>query len=222
MDIVVVGGGNIGYHLARSLLSEGHEVLVIEKDAQKCERISEDLGSITLRGDGCEVATLETAGAGRADMLVAVTGDDEDNLVSCQVARHRFQVKRTVARVANPKLVPIFQRLGVDCVVSSTMLIMEHIEHDIPTHSLVHLLTIADAQMEIVEVRIPPKSAAVGRKVKDLSLPSGTTLSLLIRRQQRPQIPTPETVLQAGDQVVAVTLPELEEALKLALTETAG
>jgi trk system potassium uptake protein TrkA len=102
------------------------------------------------------------------------------------------------------------------------MLIMEHIEHDIPTHSLVHLLTIADAQMEIVEVRIPPKSAAVGRKVKDLSLPASTTLSLLIRRQQRPQVPTPETVLQAGDQVVAVTLPELEEALKLALTETGG
>src|SRR3990170_3861113 len=148
MYIVVVGGGNIGYHLARSLLSEGHEVLVIEKDAQKCERISEDLGSITLRGDGCEVATLETAGAGRADMLVAVTDHDEDNLVSCQVARHRFQVKRTVARVANPKLVPVFQRLGVDCVVSSTMLILEHIEQEVPTHPLVHLLSLSESNLE--------------------------------------------------------------------------
>ena len=219
MYIVLVGGGNVGYHLARSLLSEGHEVLVIEKDAQTCERIGEELGSVTLRGDGCEVATLETAGAGRADIFVAVTDHDEDNLVSCQVARHRFEVKRTVARVANPKLVPIFHRLGVDCVVSSTMLIMEHVEQEIPTHPLMHLLTLAEAELEIVEVRIPPKSAAVGRMVKDLSLPAGSTLSLLIRRQQRPQIPTGDTVLQAGDQVVAVTRPELEEALKQVLTE---
>jgi len=219
MYIVVVGGGNVGYHLARSLLSEGHEVLVIEKDAQTCERIGEELGSVTLRGDGCEVATLETAGAGRADIFVAVTDHDEDNLVSCQVARHRFEVKRTVARVANPKLVPIFHRLGVDCVVSSTMLIMEHIEQEIPTHPLMHLLTLTEAELEIVEVRIPPKSAAVGRMVKDLSLPAGATISLLIRRQQRPQIPTGDTVLQAGDQVVAVTRPDMEEALKQVLTE---
>lgn len=222
MYIVVVGGGRIGYHLARSLLSEGHEVLVIEKDARKCERIGEELGSVTLRGDGCEVATLETAGVARADVLVAVTDHDEDNLVSCQVARHRFEVKRTIARVANPKLVPIFERLGVDCVVSSTIIIMEHIEQELPTHPLMHLLTLTDAQLEIVEVRIPPKSAVVGRSVKELALPAGTTLSLLIRRQQRPQIPTPETVLQAGDQVVAVTRPELEEALKLVLTEGKG
>ena len=219
MYIIVVGGGRIGFYLARSLLAEGHEVLVIEKDPRKCEHITEELGSIALRGDGCEVATLEVAGTGRADMLIAVTDGDEDNLVACQVAKYRFGVRKTVARVANPKLVPLFQKLGVDCTVSSTILIMEHIEQEVPTHPLMHLLTLSEANLEIVEVRIPQEARVVGLKIKDLPLPSGTTLSLLIRAQQRPQIPTPDTVLQAEDQVVAVTRPDQEEALTRALTE---
>ncbi|MFQ5825760.1 MAG: potassium channel family protein [Dehalococcoidia bacterium] len=218
MYIIVVGGGKVGYFLTKTLLSEGHEVLVIERDPAKCERMVEELGSVCMRGDGCEAATLADAGTARAEMLIAVTNEDEDNLVACQVAKHRFQVPRTIARLNNPKNETIFKKLGIDVTVSSTNLILEHIEQEVPTHPLMHLLTLEDAEFEIVEVKIPSSSAAVGKAVKDLDLPAGVILSLLIRGHQRPQVPTEDTVLEAQDQVVAVTRPESEEALRLALT----
>ena len=108
MYIIVVGGGRVGYYLTKALLDEDHEVLLVEKEAAICENVNEELGSICLRGDGCEAATLAEVGADRADMLIAVTGDDEDNLVACQVAKHKFNVPRTVARINNPKNETIF------------------------------------------------------------------------------------------------------------------
>jgi trk system potassium uptake protein TrkA len=218
MYIIVVGGGKVGYYLTKTLLSEGHEVLVIERDPAKSEWMVEELGSVCIRGDGCEAATLADAGTARAEMLIAVTNEDEDNLVACQVAKHRFQVPRTIARLNNPKNETIFKKLGIDVTVSSTNLILEHIEQEVPTHPLMHLLTLENAEFEIVEVKIPSSSAAVGKAVKDLDLPAGVILSLLIRGQQRPQVPTEDTILEAQDQVVAVTRPESEEALRLALT----
>lgn len=219
MYIVVVGGGKVGYYLTRALLAEGHEVLVIERDTKRCERVEEDLGSICMRGDGCETSTLVEAGTGRADMLIAVTNEDEDNLVACQVAKHRFSVRRTISRINNPKNEALFKMLGVDVTVSSTNLILEHIQQEVPTHPLIHLLTLEDSKLEIVEVRIPAHSAVAGKRVKDISLPAGTVLSLLIRRNQKPVIPTPEMVIQTEDRIVAVTMPEAEEALKESLTE---
>jgi len=218
MYIIVVGGGKVGYYLSKALVSEGHEVLVIEKDPEKCGRISEELGSICMRGDGCEAATLTEAGTGRADMLIAVTDEDEDNLVSCQVAKHKFNVPRTIARINNPKNEAIFKRLGIDVTVSSTNLILEHIEQEVPTHPLMHLLTLGGGDMEIVEVRVPPTSAAVGRRIGELPLPDGSILSLVIRKKGKPQLATPDTIIEAEDQLIAVTKPELEEALRAALT----
>ncbi|MEE8473047.1 MAG: TrkA family potassium uptake protein [Dehalococcoidia bacterium] len=218
MYIIVVGGGKVGYYLTKTLLNEGHEVLVIERDQDKCDRIVEELGSVCMRGDGCEATTLVDAGTARAEMLIAVTNEDEDNLVSCQVAKHRFQVPRTIARLNNPKNETIFKTLGIDVTVSSTNLILEHIEQEVPTHPLIHLLTLENSEFEIVEVKIPGGSAAVGKAVKDIELPPGSILSLLIRKGEKPQVPSPETVLEAQDQLVAVTSPEFEEALRLALT----
>ena len=103
MYIIIVGGGRLGYHLLKALLNEGHEVLDLEKDARICKTITDELGSVCFRGDGCEAATLAEVGTGRADMLVAVTGDDEDNLVACQVAKHKYNVPRTIARIRNPQ-----------------------------------------------------------------------------------------------------------------------
>ena len=111
MYIIIIGGGRLGYYLTKALLDEGHEVLIIEKDAAVCETIVAEMGSICIRGDGCEVSTLIEVGTGRADMFIAVTGDDEDNLVACQVAKHRFNVARTIARVRNPKNDIIFKKL---------------------------------------------------------------------------------------------------------------
>jgi len=217
MYIIVIGGGKVGYYLARALLDEGHEILVVEKDPDRTEFICSELGSVCVRGDGCEVATLTEVGTGRADMFIAVTGDDEDNLVACQVAKHKFNVPRTIARINNPKNETIFKELGIDVTVSSTDIILENIEEEVPTHPLTHLLDIRDKGLEIVEVKIPPDSKMVGKPVKELSLPPESKLFLIIRKQQKPHVPTANTVLQAEDQIIAVTTPESEEALRTAL-----
>jgi len=217
MYIIVVGGGRLGYYLTKALLDEGHEVLIIEKNATICENIVEEMGSVCVRGDGCEASTLSEVGTGRADMLIAVTGDDEDNLVACQVAKHKFNVPRTIARIRNPQNETIFKKLGIDVTVSSTNIILEHIEEEVPTHPLTHLLTIRDKGLEVVEVKIPPKSTAAGKTIKELSLPPGSTLSLIIRKEHKPIIPKANTILQAEDQIIAVTTPESEEILRATL-----
>jgi trk system potassium uptake protein TrkA len=218
MYIIVVGGGRLGYYLTKALLDEEHEVLIIEKDATISQDINNELGSVCLRGDGCEAMTLAQAGTNRADMLIAVTGEDEDNLVACQVAKYKFQVPRTIARVRNPKNEALFRQLGVDVAVSSTSIILEHIKHEVPTHPLMHLLTIQEKGLEIIEVTIPPESTTVGKQVKELSLPPESILSLIIRKERKPTVPTSSTTLQEGDQIIAVTRPESVEALKSALT----
>jgi len=218
MYIIVVGGGRVGYYLAKALLDEGHEVLIIEKNATLCELINEEIGGVCVRGDGCEAVTLDEVGTGRADMLVAVTGDDEDNLVACQVAKYKFNVPRTIARIRNPQNEAIFKKLGVDVTVSTTNIILEAIEKEVPTHPLTHLLTLSDKGLLIVEVRIPPTSTSIGKLVKELSLPEGSKLALIIPKDRKPRMPTPSTVLREGDQIIALTTPDLEEALRTALT----
>jgi len=217
MYIIIVGGGKVGYYLAKALLDEGHEVLVVKKRGDRSEFIRDELGGNCVRGDGCEAATLADIGTGRTDMFIAVTGDDEDNLVACQVAKHKFRVPRTIARISNPKNETIFKKLGIDVTVSSTNIILEYIEQEVPTHPLTHLLTIRDKGLEIVEVKIPPDSTTVGKSIKELSLPPESVLSLIIRREQKPCVPAADTILQGGDQVIAVTKPESEEALRIVL-----
>src|SRR4030042_3109235 len=181
MYIVIIGGGSVGYYLCQALLKEGHEVLVLDKDTAKCERFGNEVGSVCIRGDGCEVATLADAGVGRADVFIATTNEDEDNLVACQVAKHKFKVPRTIARVSNPKHEEIFKKLGVDCTIGVTNLILKHIEEELPSHPLTHLLTMAEEGAGIVEVKIEENSIAVGKSVKDLKLPKDSVLVLLIR-----------------------------------------
>jgi trk system potassium uptake protein TrkA len=217
MYIIIVGGGRLGYYLLKALLNEGHEVLVLEKDARICKTITDELGSVCYRGDGCEAATLAEVGTGRADMFVAVTGDDEDNLVACQIAKHKHNVPRTIARLRNPRNAALFKKLGVDVTISSTDLILEAIEREVPTHPLTHLLTIDEKGLVIVDVKISPGSTTVGKTVKELSLPEKSNLALIIPHQGTARTLSPHTVLQAGDQIIAVTTPESEEALRSAL-----
>jgi trk system potassium uptake protein TrkA len=220
--IVIIGGGNNGYYLSKALLSEGHEVLVIEKRARQAERIEEELGSIICHGDGCEAATLEGAGTERANLFVALTDEDEDNLVACQVAKHKFNVPRTIARLNNPKNETLFRKLGIDTTISPTNFILEYIEQEVPTHSLRHLLEFKGGELEIVEVKIPSNSGAVGKKMGELSLPPGTILSLVIRKEQSAQVPAEDTIIGAEDRVIAVTSHESEEALCAVLTGNQG
>jgi trk system potassium uptake protein TrkA len=214
MYIIIIGGGSVGYHLCKALLKEGHEVLVLDKDAAKCENFEDEMGSVCVRGDGCEVATLAEAGVSRAEVFVAATDEDEDNLVACQVAKHKFGVPRTIARVNNPENEKIFRKLGVDCPISVTNLILEHIEEKIPTHPLIHLLAMGEEKIEIVEVKILEGSKSVGKSVKELSLPSDSILALLIRNGQKPQVPTVDTVLEVNDRIIALTTTDSEAALQ--------
>ena len=218
MYIMVIGGGQVGYYLTRALLNEGHEVLLIEKRKELCDMANNEMGSICLCGDGCETTTLDKAGTARADMFIAVTGDDEDNLVACQVAKHRFKVPRILARVRNPKNETIFRKLGIDTAISSTSLILEHIEREVPTHPLTHLLSIREKGLEIVDIKIPEGSANVGKALKELSLPPESILAVIIRKERKPTTATANTILQSEDQVIAVTSPESEDALRTALT----
>jgi trk system potassium uptake protein TrkA len=218
MYIIVIGGGRLGYYLLKALLNEGHEVLVLEKDARVCKTITDELGSVCFRGDGCEAATLAEVGTGRADMLVAVTGDDEDNLVACQVAKHKHNVPRTIARIRNPLNAILFKKLGVDVTVSSTDLIIEAIEREVPTHPVTQLLTLDEKGLVIVDVKISPKSATVGKMVRELSLPKESKLALIIPNEGSAHVPVAHTVLQAGDQIIAITPPEYKEALRAALS----
>lgn len=217
MYIMVIGGGQLGYYLAKGLLGEGHEVLVIEKDAAICEKISREMGSVCLRGDGCETTTLERTGTARADMFIAVTGDDEDNLIACQVAKHKFKVLHTIARVRNPRNEKLFRKLGIDVTISSTRIILEHIEREVPSHRLSHLLTIQDRGLDILEIKVPENSGAVGKTLGELALPEECILSLVIRPGNKPLVPDAATTIEAQDQIIAVAPAGCEEALRATL-----
>ena len=218
MYIIVVGGGKVGYHLTKALLAEGYEILVLERDRRKCETIADELGSVVMEGDGCEVATLAEAGIARADMVIAATGDDEDNMVVCQVAKLKFGVPRTIARINNPKNETIFKKLGIDETVSSTKIIMERIQMEMPSHPLLHLLDIRSYGLEIVEMKIPKDAEAVGKRLKDLELPPHSVIPLIISATRGAIVPTSDTVLEAEDEVMAVTKAEAEDLLRAQFT----
>ena len=218
MYIIIAGGGEVGYYLARILLSDGHEVLVIEKEHRRTEFISEDLGNVVVRGDSCEARTLEEVGTSRADMLIAVTGDDEDNLVACQVAKHKFNVPHTIARIKNPRHKLLFEKLGIDATVSSTELILAHIEQELPSHPLVPLLKLRGLGLEVVEVKIPPGSKMVGKRLGSFRLPENSLICLIVGKEKGPQIPSADTILEAEDEIVAVTESGSEKTIRTALT----
>jgi trk system potassium uptake protein len=218
MFVVMAGAGKVGYHLARALVAD-HEVLVIELDPARVDFIAEELGSeVIMQGDACDAATMERAGMERADLVVAVTGDDEDNLTFCQIAKAKFSVPRAVARINNPQNEGLFRHLGIDSTVSATNLIMSHIEQELPWRGLIHLLSLRSRGLELVEVRVPHDALIVGRQVRQLLLPQGSLLSLIIDADGTPRLPTPDTTVHADDILLAVTNIETEETLRNALT----
>ena len=207
MYIIVVGGGRVGYYLTKELLEAGHELVVLEKNTRRANQISDELGSIVLNRDGCEGKYLAEAGANRAKIVAAVTGDDEDNLVVCQMAKHHFEVPRTIARVNNPKNEQLFRHLGVDEIISPTRMALAAIEQDIPVHELLHLAQLGGGEIELLEAQIGADSPALGRRPTDIPLPEGCALFVLIRGDTV-QPMRGETVFQAGDKVLAISRTE--------------
>ncbi len=219
MYIVIIGGGQVGFYLAKELVESNHEVLVIEENSARSAEIAETLGEIVMRGDGCEAAIQEQVGTGRADLLLAVTGADQDNLVACQVAKHVFNVPRTVARINNPKNEAIFRKLGIDFTVSATSAILSQIEQELPSHPLIPLLTLSSG-FQIVEIKIPEGARVAGMKLGELSLPADSIVWGVVDASGTPRAPDDALELQGGEDIVVATLVESEEALRAALTET--
>jgi trk system potassium uptake protein TrkA len=215
MYIIIGGGGDVGYYLTRNLLNQGHEVLLMEKNAARYQTLSEELGQSVFKGDACEARTMEEAGARRADFVIAVTGEDEDNLVICQMAKKRFNVARTIARLNNPKHEELFQKLGIDVTISPTKSILSLIESELPGPHFILLMTLKRAGLEIIEISIPPMSPVVGRKLSQINLPRRSNLALIIRGEE-PIFPTGETELFANDEVYALVNSEGEEELRKA------
>ena len=215
MYILVAGGGKVGFHLAQELLNANHEVLIVERDAARAAAIAEELGDAVLHGDSCEVTTLDAAGVARADLVCAVTGDDEDNLVICEVSRIRG-VPRTIARINNPKNELLFKKRGIETTISATQAVLGQIEQELPTHEMIPLLQLHSG-LELVEVRLPETSPVVGRSVREVLLPSESLISLIVDPGGVPRIPSGETRLHAGDALVIVTRRENHDMLREAL-----
>jgi trk system potassium uptake protein TrkA len=203
MFVLVVGGGKVGYYLSKELIENGHEVVLMEKDRGRAEQIEDEIGSIVVAHDGCEGKYLGEAGCARADIVAAVTGDDEDNLVICQMAKHHFDVRRTIARVNNPKNEDLFRHLGVDEIISPTRMVMGSIEQDIPVHELLHLAALGEGELEIIEAQLQEGSPAVGRAAGDLTMPEGCSLFAVIRDGIATPL-RPDMTLRVGDKVIAI------------------
>jgi trk system potassium uptake protein len=219
MYIIVVGGGIVGYGLALELQAmPGHEVTIIERNGARASQLREELGEMVVHGDGSEIAFLEQVGARRADLLIAVTADDGANLVACQVARHWFGVGRTIARVNDPRNEELFHRLGVDSTISASRAVMAQIEATLPEHTVVPLLRLGRSNLRVVDLRLQEGAPAAGKAIRDLELPHDTLISLIIDGKGAPKVPSGDSVLYVGDEVIAVIPDDAEDEVREMIT----
>jgi trk system potassium uptake protein TrkA len=210
---IITGGGKIGYYLARSLINNDYEVLLLEKNAGFYRHLSSDLGDVVMMGDGCDPLVLKRAGIERADLVVAATGDDADNLVTCQMAQHVFERQRVIARVNNPDNIRLFETLGVTERINATGALLDLLGKKVGKSPVVLLGALERCNIEAVELILDEESPFIGARLGDLQLPSGT-LIISILRDGCASIPTADSVFQAGDVLVALIPPELEAALR--------
>jgi trk system potassium uptake protein TrkA len=214
MYVVIVGAGKVGWNLARELIQKGHEVTLIESDSHRYGVVEEELEHSVQYGDGSELWVLERAGIERADLVIAVTGDDEDNILISQVAREKYGVERIVARCNNPRNLQHFELLGIKPAVSATDLILRLIEHEVPKYGLVHLLDLPQERLEIIELEVSRGAPGAGKKVRELGLPDGS-LVISILRDGQGFVPAGDSVVQEGDEVLVV----LDVGLETQVTE---
>jgi trk system potassium uptake protein len=205
MYIVIVGAGKVGYFLARRLLLNKHTVTIVEKDKQVCEHAARELEALIIHGDGCDPRALEEAGITRADVLAAVTGEDEDNLIICQLAKERFHIHRTVGRVNNPDNEHTFAELGIDVPVDSTKIIAKIIEEEASFSDFVNLMSFKRGKLAIVRVDLPADSPLINKELKDIVLPADSVLVSILRGEEV-IVPKGNTIFKAGDDVIALTL----------------
>ena len=214
MYIIIIGAGNVGYGLALELYGNtDYEVLLVERDRQRALQLRDELGELAVEGDGTEVAFLESIGAARADLLIAVTGDDAHNLVACQVARHRFHLGRTIARVNNPRNERLFQLLGIESTVSAAAAVLAHIEVDLPEQAFIPLVRLRASGLEVVDLHVQHGSSAAGQALRELRLPNEAIISLVISGDGA-RVPDGDTVLQPGDEIIAIIAQNSEPTMR--------
>jgi len=215
--VLIAGGGKAGANVMRTLLRNGQEATIVEQDRDRFERLEREFEHQAMLGDATEVYVLEKAGIRRPpDLVLALTGDDEDNMVICQLAKEKYGVAKVIARVNDPRNQAHFDLLGISPTVCATSSIMGLVEHEVPEHELVHLLELRKENLEIVEVQIDKGSPVAGKKVESLPLPEGARL-ISVMREGRSEIAVGSTELQPGDQVLAILQPGKEDELRRVL-----
>lgn len=214
MYVVLAGGGKVGRFIATDLLDDGHDVTIIELVETRCEQMLRDHDLLVIHGDACEVRYLEQARLERADVFVGTTGSDEDNFVACQLARTSFEVPRVISRINNPRNEEIFAALDIEGI-SSTSLISRLIREEVTVGNLIHLTTLRAGKVNLVEIDVPVDTEP-SQPLSELDLPDQSTVVCVFRDEQT-LIPTRDTSFEPGDQIIALTTPELEERLRTAL-----
>jgi len=205
MYILIIGAGKVGYFLAKRLCQGKHTVSIVDRDRLVCDEIAKELEALVVNGDGCDPKILEEAGIERADVLAAVTGEDEDNLIVCQLAKEKFNLQRTVGRVNNPDNEHTFNELGVDVPVDSTKIIAKVIEEEVSFSDFVNLMSFKRGKLAIVRVDLPSDSPVINKEIKDITLPQDAVLVSIVRGEEV-ILPKGNTVLKTGDDVIALTL----------------
>jgi trk system potassium uptake protein len=214
MYVIVAGGGKVGANVARSLLRLGHEVTLIEQRRDRFERLEDEFEHQVQRGDATELYVLERAGIARPpDIVLALTGDDEDNMIICQIAKEKYGAPKVIARVNDPRNQAHFDLVGISPTICATSSIMALVEHEVPEHDLIHLLELRQDNLEIVEVQIDRDSPSAGKRVERLDLPEGARL-ISVMRDGASEIAVGSTTLQAGDQILAILEPGKEDELR--------
>jgi trk system potassium uptake protein TrkA len=217
MYLLIAGGGKVGTNLTRSLLRGGHEVTLIEQRAYRFDKLEAEFEHQVIRGDATEMFVLERAGIKRPpDLLIAATGDDEDNIIICQLGREKYGVDNVIARINDPRNQPYFDLLGISPTVSATGSIMGLIEHEVPDHGLIHLLELRKENLEIVELTIDEHACAKGKRVGSLRLPEGARIISVVHNGTA-EVPDDQTQLQVGDQILAILEPGKEDELRRVL-----
>jgi len=204
MHIVIVGAGKVGYFLAKRLGLRKHAISIVDKDRQVCEEVAKQLEVLVVNGDGCDPRILEEAGVRRADVLAAVTGDDEDNLIICQLAKELFGLRRAVGRVNNPDNEYTFSELGIDVPIDATKIISKIIEEEVSFSDFVNLMSFKRGKLSIIRVDLPDNSPIINKPISEIAWPENSVLVSVVRGEEV-IVPKGNTVLQSGDDVIALT-----------------
>ena len=219
MNIVIVGGGNVGYYLTRSLIEDKHDIKVIEKSPDRCVLMADKLDATVINGDGTQISVLKKAGLQKADVLVAVTGNDEDNFVCAQLAKRHFKIKTAIARANNPKNIEAMKRIAADIVVSSANIISKIIEQEVDGLSMRMVTRLSMGDSSIMEFIVNENDPIEGKSLTEIELPKNT-LIITILRDGKSIIPSGETRLLSGDDVMVATKEQNKKSLQKLFTRS--